>query len=168
MAALQCGDRMAVTGKKSRAYCPGRAISDFTLTESSQNDTQTIPLPATERRIRVVLVIRSKLERLGWSIVLGTQPDLDLLGQFGSVSAALAFLAVHPAHVVLIDEAVLIPKDCDALRRAAVEGGPHFVLVARHPIDQSLERSRYAFACDCLLKGVSAPEMLASLRQHSI
>jgi DNA-binding NarL/FixJ family response regulator len=132
--------------------------------ESLQNRSQPVAPLVAENPIRVVLVIRSKLERLGWGIVLGTQTDLDLLGQFGSVGAALAFLAAHPAHVVLIDDAVLTPKDCDALRHLAAEGGPRFVLVVRHPVDEALEGSRYSFASECLLKGVSAAELLASLR----
>jgi len=115
----------------------------------------------------VILVIRSKLERLGWSIVLGTQTDLDLLGQFGSVGAALAFLAAHPAHVVLIDDAVLTLRDCEVLRRLAADGGPRFVLVVHHPVDEAVEPSRYSFASHCLLKGVSAAELLASLRLAS-
>lgn len=135
------------------------------MTKFSQNDSPTHPPPALGNPIRVVLVIRSRLERLGWSIVLESQTDLDLLAQFGSVSAAIAFLAEHPADVALVDEAALSPKDCEALRLLAAKGGPRFVLVARHPADQALEPSRYAFASDYLLKGVSAADLLASLRR---
>lgn len=136
------------------------------LTEFSQKPHGRIASLAAVKTVRVILVIRSKLERLGWSIVLETQTDVELLGQFGSVSEALAFLSAHPADVILIDEAALTPKHCEALRSQAVHGGPRFLLVTRHPVDETLEHSRYSFASDCLLKGVSAAELLAAIRQN--
>lgn len=119
---------------------------------------------ASEAAIRVVLVISSKLERLGWSIVLENQDDMQLLGQFAVLDDALAFLAANSVDVVLIDEALLTPKYCEVLRRGAAHRRSRFLLVTKHPLDEGLERSRYSFVSDFLLKGVSAADLLSSIR----
>lgn len=116
--------------------------------------------------ISVVLILSSKLERLGWSIVVESQADMNLLGQFATLNGALDFLESHPADVALVDEAMLTPKQCDAMRRLAAGGGPRILLVARHAIDDAIRLSRYAFASSWLLKGISADGLLAAIRQR--
>jgi DNA-binding NarL/FixJ family response regulator len=122
--------------------------------------------PAAESQppIRVLLAISSRLERLGWSIVVQNQNDLQLIGEFGALDAAFAFLLAHRADVVLIDEALLTPKYCKRLHRESTRLGCRFLLVANHPVDEGLGRSLYSFASDCLLKGLSASDMLAAIR----
>jgi DNA-binding NarL/FixJ family response regulator len=168
MAETSPSDTIADTENESRRRHSGRGDwIHLTLKESSQNQSQSSASLVAGDPIRVVLVIRSKIERLGWSIVLETQTDLELLGRFSSVSAALAFLAAHPADAVLIDEAALALKDCEALRRLAAQGRPHFLMITRHPFDEAQERSRYSFASAFLLKGVCAADLLAAIR-HSL
>jgi DNA-binding NarL/FixJ family response regulator len=134
------------------------------LTELSQNLSETEAPAAAASPIRVILVISSRLERLGWSIVVDNQADMELSGQFDSVGKALAFLAAHPVDVALIDEAMLTPKHCEALRKHASQHASRFLLVSQHPVDESLESSRYSFASACLLKGIPAGTLLAAVR----
>ncbi len=110
------------------------------------------------------MVISSRLERLGWSIVIEGQDDMRILSQFSTCGETLAWLAHHAPQVVLIDEAILTPKDCEMLSRHAVRTGTCFLLVARHPIYSAVERERLSFASQCLLKGLSSSELLAAIR----
>jgi hypothetical protein len=73
---------------------------------------------------------------------------------------------VNPADVVLIDEAILTPKRCERLRREAARLSCRFLLVTKHPVADALERSRYSFASDCLLKGLSGSDLLDAIRRR--
>jgi DNA-binding NarL/FixJ family response regulator len=138
------------------------------VTEFSQN----LPLPSAPvvaERIRVALIISSKLERLGWSIVLESQPDIEIVGQFSSWTAALALLEQETVDVALIDEAILTPKACERLlARPQTHSGPRFLMMARHLIDPAVAESRYAFVSCHLLKGLSAADLLAAIRNTEI
>ena len=133
------------------------------MTEFSQKLSRaTAPLMGGP--IRVVLIISAKLERLGWSIVVEGQDDMELLGQFSSLGAGLAFLTSHPADVALIDEGMLTPKHCATLQEYAAQQPSRILLIARHPMDEPLRDSPYSFASACLLKGVAAASLLAAIR----
>jgi DNA-binding NarL/FixJ family response regulator len=138
------------------------------VTEFSQN----LPRPSTPaiaERIRVALIISSKLERLGWSIVLESQPDMEIVGQFSSWTAALTLLEQESVDVALIDEAMLTPKACEQLlARPQTHSGPRFLMMAQHPIDPAVAELRYAFVSRHLLKGLSAADLLAAIRNTEI
>lgn len=53
--------------------------------------------------IRVLLVDDSHLQREGWRLVLGTQPDLEVVGEAGDGAQALGILRRTPVDVVLMD-----------------------------------------------------------------
>jgi DNA-binding NarL/FixJ family response regulator len=134
------------------------------LAHPTHNLPDPDPSPASGTPIRVLLVISSRLERLGWSIVIDGQEDMQLLGQFGSCHQALDFIAMHDADVVLVDEALLTPKHSKGLRRHADSNGTRFLLVTPHPLDEVLDHASYSFVSDCLLKGLSASDLLAAIR----
>ena len=164
MAGAGPGDTLE-PGTQSR--CSGKRPSNrliLLLAYSSHSVPEPDPVVASQLPIRVLLVISSRLERLGWSIVIQNQTDLELVGEFPAFDGALATLLANRADVVLIDEALLTPKRCDLLRRESARLGCRFLLVASYPIDEELGSGRYAFASDCLLKGISAPDLLAALR----
>ncbi len=130
--------------------------------------TQSRPEPdsslVSAGTIRVLLVISSKLERLGWSIVLENQDDMQVLGQFADPDQALASLAANSIDVLLIDEALLAPKHCERLRRDVLRRNSRVLLVSNHPLDDELERTRYSFASGFLLRGACAADLLAAIR----
>lgn len=130
--------------------------------------TQSLPEPdstlVSAAAVRVLLVISSKLERLGWSIVLENQDDMQVSGQFGEVDEALACLAANSIDVLLIDEALLTPKHCERLRRDVVRRKSRVLLVTNHPLDEELKRTRYSFVSGFMLKGVAAVDLLAAIR----
>lgn len=89
---------------------------------------------------------------------------MQVLGQFADLEEALACLAAKSIDVVLVDEELLTPKHCEVLRSAVVRRKSRVLLVTKHPLDEGLERTRYSFVYDFLLKGVSAADLLAAIR----
>jgi DNA-binding NarL/FixJ family response regulator len=114
--------------------------------------------------IRVVLVISSKLERLGWSIVLENQDDIQVFGEYADLDAALACSAANFIDVLLIDEALVTASHCEMLRKDDASRKSRVLLVASHPLDEGLAHTRYSFVSRFLLKGVSAADLLAAIR----
>lgn len=147
---------------------PSPAAAVFGLNSSLSHPIQALPaaLPEDRAPIGVVLVIASRLERLGWSVVLERQEDMRLLGQFPRCREAFAFLEAHPPDVVLIDEGQLTAAQCEVVGRYAARSGARVLLVAPHPLDEPLSGSRYAFASECLLKGLAADELLTAIRRQ--
>lgn len=136
----------------------------LTLKPSSQSSSVTAPSATALQPIRVAIIIASKLERLGWGIVVQSQSDMELVGQFSSLSKGLEFLASQPADVSLVDESMLTPKSCEELARRARLASSHCILVAPHPIGDTLGKTPWSSAFTCLLKGASADEMVAAIR----
>lgn len=52
---------------------------------------------------RLLLVDDSPWQREGWRVLLGSQPDLEVVGEAGDGTAALRFVRTHPVDVVLMD-----------------------------------------------------------------
>lgn len=53
--------------------------------------------------VGILLVDDSPWQREGWALLLGSQPDLEVLGEAGDGAEALRFLREHPVDVVLMD-----------------------------------------------------------------
>jgi DNA-binding NarL/FixJ family response regulator len=135
------------------------------LTEFSQNSPLTVASGAANKPIRVALILSSKLERLGWGIVVDSQEDMQVVGQFSSLPPALAFLATEHVDVALVDEAMLTPKTCESIRAMLSGGGPRFLMLARHPVDCTMARARYPFVSRCLLNGLTGADFLEAIRE---
>lgn len=114
-----------------------------------------------------MLIIASRLERLGWSIVLERQDDIHVVGQFWRCREAFEVLRASPPDVVLIDEILVTPEDCARLEIDAAETGTRFLVVTPHPVEEYLPGSHCSFASECLLKGLPADELLAAIRRQA-
>jgi DNA-binding NarL/FixJ family response regulator len=137
------------------------------LTEFSQTSSLTTASAGADAPIRVALVLASKLERLGWGIVVDGQADMQMVGQFASLESALPLLAQEAADVALVDEDLLTAKIGESMGAALSRGGPRFVLLARHSVDGMLARARYPFVAGCLLQGAATEDFLAAIRDAS-
>lgn len=131
----------------------------------SVNASESTAGPDTPTPIRVTLAMASDLDRMAWSIVIGNQEDMELIAAPRSGQQLLKALDVHAPDVVLVDEAILEQFDRHSLR-AFQKRSPCFrlILVAMHEKDYSLEPTLLPFVHTRLLKGVSAPELLKSIR----
>lgn len=166
MAAGCAEDSIGGTGKQSRRVHSGRGSGRLTLKTTSQNSIQADSNPALAP-IRVAVIIGSKLERLGWSIVVDGQPDMEIVGQYASLGAALGQLDDARVDVALVDETMLTPKASESLRRHTTTGRPRFLMMTRHPVEWSEVEARYPFVRRPLLKGLAAADLLAAIREAS-
>ena len=124
--------------------------------------------PPTPNPIRVVLAMASELDRLAWSIVIGNQEDMDLLAAPASCRQFLEILKSPAPDVVLIDEDILHQCGRQALLVCAgLPHSSHFILVAMHQPDFSSEPSQFPFIQTRLLKGVSATDLLKTIRANA-
>jgi DNA-binding NarL/FixJ family response regulator len=133
------------------------------LKPSPRNASVRNPAASLES-IRVAIVIAAKLERLGWSIVVDSQEDMEVVGQFSSFSPALAFIASHSVDVAVIDDMVLTPAACEALEKLTHRRLPHLLMMARHRVDTNSDPSVHSLVSRRLLKGLSAAELLVAIR----
>ena len=133
------------------------------LNPSSQSTSAQPPSSAREP-IRVAIAIGSKLERLGWSIVVGHQEDMDVAGQFSSIDAALAFIRDHPVDVALVEETLLPPAAWKGISRLS-RRLPKLLILARHPAEAVLNEPRPGVVSRRLLKGLPASDLLAAIRE---
>ncbi|MGD0734539.1 MAG: hypothetical protein ABR976_05300 [Terracidiphilus sp.] len=108
-----------------------------------------------------------QLERMAWGIIVSNQPDMQLTAQAVSRSEVLPVLKANRPDVTLIDEAMLDARRCKDLHEYSRQPrSSRFILVAPHEVDYySLEQSRYSFTHSYLLKGVSATELLNTIRE---
>jgi DNA-binding NarL/FixJ family response regulator len=113
--------------------------------------------------IRILLAMASALDRMAWSIVLNNQQDIELVAATSSSRQLSRLLKLHAPRVVLFDEDLL--RLCPgSLLAFARKTGCRFVLVAMHQPDYSIEPSQMSFIHARLLKGVTAPELLLTIR----
>ena len=119
-----------------------------------------------EQPIRVVIAMSAQLDRMAWGIIVSNQPDMQLTAQAASRSEVLSVLKANSPGVTLIDEAMLDARRCRHLHEYSTQPrSSRFILVAPHELDYSLEQSRYAFTHAYLLKGVSATDLLNTVRE---
>jgi hypothetical protein len=119
--------------------------------------------------IRVLLAMAAELDRMAWSIVINSQADMELIAAPSSSRQLLRHLKLHAPDVVLLDETLLALSPPGALIACARKTACRLVLIAMHPPDYSLEppileSTPAPFIHARLLKGVSAPDLLQTLR----
>ena len=118
----------------------------------------------TAQPLRILLAMAAELDRMAWSIVINNQKDMDLVAATSSSRQLARLLKSHSPDVVLLDEELLNLCDHAALLACARKTSCRFVLVAMHQPDYSLEHARAPFIHARLLKGVSAPDLLETVR----
>jgi DNA-binding NarL/FixJ family response regulator len=124
--------------------------------------------------IRIVLALAAELDRMAWSIVINNQTDMELAAATSSSRQLVRLLKLHAPQVVLLDEPLVDLCPPGALLACARKTACRFVLIAMHQPDyslgppsldpSSLEPSRLPRIHARLLKGVSAPDLLRTLR----
>src|SRR6185312_4391328 len=116
------------------------------------------PAVSAGAMIRVLLVDDSHLQREGWRLVLGAQPDVEVVGEAGDGAQALGILRRTPVDVVLMD--IQMPRVNgitaterilgDEVVRAA--GAPRILLLATVDLEQHVPAAAMAGAHAVLWK----------------
>lgn len=117
--------------------------------------------------IRIVLVDDQALVRSGFAMVIGSQDDMEVVGECGDGTEVLGQLAATPCDLVVMD--IRMPQlDGVAATRAVMErygdDAPRILILTTFDTDEHLVSALHAGASGFLLKGARPDELLSGIR----
>ena len=124
--------------------------------------------PAPAAPLRIVLVDDQPLVRAGFSMVIDSQPDLQVVGQAADGVEAVELLRAHRADVVLMD--VRMPRldgieaTTRILAQAPAGREPRVIVLTTFDLDEYVLAAIRAGASGFLLKDAQPEELLAAIR----
>ncbi len=116
--------------------------------------------------IRVVLVDDQELVRTGFRMVLGAQPDIEVVGEAGDGAAAVEVVRGVDADVVLMDVRMPGMDGVEATRRIRAEhpDGPRVLILTTFDLDEYAFAAIKAGAAGFLLKDVPPGDLINAIR----
>ncbi|NUP00017.1 MAG: response regulator transcription factor [Nonomuraea sp.] len=111
--------------------------------------------------IRVMLVDDQELLRAGFRMVLGAQPDIDVVAEAGDGAAALDLLERVEVDVVLMDVRMPRMDGVEATRRI---DGPKVLILTTFDLDEYALSAIKAGAAGFLLKDVPPGDLVNAIR----
>ncbi len=115
--------------------------------------------------IKVLLVDDQPLLRLGFKMILSTQPDLEVVGEAGDGAQAVAMAAALRPDVVLMDVRMPVADGIEATRRIVGAGSAARILVlTTFDLDEYVWAALRAGASGFLLKDVQPAELVGAIR----
>ncbi|HET9872941.1 MAG TPA: response regulator transcription factor [Propionibacteriaceae bacterium] len=120
-------------------------------------------------RIKVFVVDDQELVRAGFAMLIGSQPDLEVVGQAGNGVEALERLAGTPCDVVIMDVRMPRMDGVEAARRLtgrAATGAavPKVIVLTTFDLDEYVFSALRAGASGFLLKDTPPADLLAAIR----
>ena len=116
--------------------------------------------------ISVFLVDDQELVRAGLALVVGSQPDMVVVGQAGDGAEAVSRLRTEPADVVLMDVRMPRMDGVEATRRVveAARGRTKVLVLTTFDLDEHAFAALQAGASGFLLKDAPPEDLLAAIR----
>ncbi|MGH3170262.1 MAG: response regulator [Trebonia sp.] len=115
--------------------------------------------------IRVVLVDDQELVRTGFRLVLGGQPDIEVVGEAGDGAAALEVIAATRPDVVVMDVRMPRMDGVEATRRIRVsDDAPQVLILTTFDLDEYVYEAIRAGASGFLLKDTGARNLIEGVR----
>jgi DNA-binding NarL/FixJ family response regulator len=115
--------------------------------------------------IRVVLVDDQELVRTGFRLVLGGQPDMDVVGEAGDGAEAVAVTAGTRPDVVVMDVRMPRMDGVEATRRIRAEpDAPRVLILTTFDLDEYVYEAIRAGASGFLLKDTGARNLIDAVR----
>ncbi|GAA3686649.1 response regulator transcription factor [Nonomuraea antimicrobica] len=111
--------------------------------------------------IRVMLVDDQELLRAGFRMVLGAQPDIEVVAEAGDGAAALELLRTTQVDVVLMDVRMPTMDGVEATRRVQ---GPKVLILTTFDLDEYAFAAVKAGAAGFLLKDVPPADLVSAIR----
>ncbi|SEM18329.1 response regulator transcription factor [Nonomuraea pusilla] len=111
--------------------------------------------------IRVMLVDDQELLRAGFRMVLGAQPDIEVVAEAADGAAALEVLARTEVDVVLMDVRMPVMDGVEATRRI---DGPKVLILTTFDLDEYAFAAVKAGAAGFLLKDVPPSDLVEAIR----
>ncbi|MEU6739104.1 response regulator transcription factor [Streptosporangium sandarakinum] len=119
--------------------------------------------------IRVMLVDDQELLRTGFRMVLGAQPDIEVVAEAGDGAAAVRAARTAGADVVLMDVRMPVMDGVEATRLIRAEpDGPRVLILTTFDLDEYAFAALKAGASGFLLKDVPPADLVSAIRSvHS-
>ncbi|MGN6324813.1 response regulator [Pseudolysinimonas sp.] len=115
--------------------------------------------------IRVVLVDDQALFRTGIRMLIGSQTDIEVVGEAADGREALAVVAESRPDVVLMDIRMPVMDGIEATERVvAMPDGPRVVVLTTFDLDEAAMRAIRGGASGFLLKDADPEFLLAAIR----
>ncbi|WP_067464941.1 response regulator [Actinomadura macra] len=115
--------------------------------------------------VRIVVADDQEVVRAGFSALLGTQPDLSVIGAVADGAAAVAACREHGPDVVLMDVRMPVMDGIEATRRiAAADQAPRVLMLTTFDLDEHVYDALVAGASGFLLKDVTAERLFDAVR----
>jgi len=117
--------------------------------------------------VRVLLVDDQAMFRAGIAMVLGSQPDLEVVGEAGDGAEALEQVAATAPDVVLMDLEMPGTGGVEATRALVeryADGAPRVLVLTTFDLDEAAASAIEAGASGFLLKSADPEFLLASVR----
>ncbi len=119
-------------------------------------------------QIRVFLVDDQELVRAGFAMLVGSQPDMVVVGQAGNGGEAVEQLAVTAADVVIMDVRMPRMDGVEATRiitgRSSTTPVPRIIILTTFDLDEYAFSALRAGAAGFLLKDTPPADLLAAIR----
>lgn len=121
--------------------------------------------PVNAAPIRVFLVDDQQMVRAGFTMLVDSQDDMQVVGEAGDGGEALERLAVTSADVVLMDVRMPRMDGVDATRRLlTMPDAPRVIVLTTFDLDEYAFAAIRAGASAFLLKDATPPELLGAIR----
>jgi DNA-binding NarL/FixJ family response regulator len=114
--------------------------------------------------IRVLLVDDQELMRMGFRMVLGAQPDIDVVGEAGDGRRAVALAGELRPDVVLMDVRMPILDGVEATKQITGPGLAKVLVMTTFDLDEYALSALHNGASGFLLKDTQPAELVSALR----
>lgn len=114
--------------------------------------------------IRVVLVDDQELMRVGFRMVLGAQPDMEIVGEAGDGDAAVKLAASLRPDVVLMDVRMPILDGVEATKQITEAGTAKVLVMTTFDLDEYALTALRNGASGFMLKDTPPDHLVAALR----
>lgn len=114
--------------------------------------------------ISVVVADDQELVRVGFSMILDAQPDIDVVAEVANGAEAVEAVRLHRPDVLLLDVRMPVMDGLEAARLVCAESDCKVVMLTTFDIDDYVYEALYAGASGFLLKDVRRDDLTHAVR----
>ena len=114
--------------------------------------------------LRLLIVDDDALVRAGLRAVLGSEPDLEVIGEAGNGNEAIAQAAELSPDLVLMDIRMPEMDGLEATRSIVADGGPRVLILTTFELDEYVYEAMRVGASGFMLKRSSPEDLVTAVR----